>query len=211
MKSKTLPAIIVIVSILLIYALSRSIGPEALEAWVKDAGIFGPFVIIILASLTGIIAPLSGTPVGFAGFILYGPRVVFLMAISTIIDAAINFYIARRWGRPLIARFVGKEDTATIDNFTREHGLTSLFLMRMFLTGMHDFVSYAMGLTNINFSAYLLVTVLGVIPGTFISYAIALQSNDPFVFVILMYLFAGIFTAVYLLYKFVMKLEKKQK
>lgn len=186
-------------------------GPEVLEAWVKQAGIFGPLIIIILGSLTGIIAPLSGTPIGFAGFILYGPRVVFLMAISTIIDSAINFYIARRWGRPLITRFVSKEDTITIDNFTKEHGLTSLFLMRMFLTGMHDFVSYAMGLTNINFTSYLLVTILGIIPGTFISYLIAVRSSDPFVFVILMYIFAGIFTAVYLLYKFVMKLGKTKK
>lgn len=205
MRSKIAPILITLFFILTVYFTTKSVDPIALEKWVESAGVMGPLIIIFLTIITGVIAPISGSPVNFAGFILYGPNVVSLFAISGIISSAINFKIAKRWGRPIVQRIVGAQSLKTVDNFAKEHGLVSLFFMRIFLNGMHDFISYAMGLTSLKFWPYFIVTSIGFVPGTLMWYFVARISGDPFIFLAGTYVFAGAFTGVYLVYKFAVR------
>lgn len=135
MKSKIFALLATIFVILVIYYFSQSIDQSEVRRWVESAGIFGPIVLIFLVVIAAIFAPLSGTPVSFVGFILYGPSVVFLLTIAMLISAAINFIIARKWGRPLVKKFVGEENIVSIDKFTSSYGILGLLLMRAFLAG----------------------------------------------------------------------------
>lgn len=209
MKSKILPLVFTIFIVLIIYYVSQSVDPAQIKSLVQKAGFFGPLVVILLTVIAAIFAPLSATPISFVGFILYGPFVVFLLTIAALISAIINFYISRKWGRPLVKRFVGEENILSIDKFTSEYGVLGLFLMRVFLGGFHDFVSYAMGLTNMRFSLYYLVTILGIIPGALLQYFVAINSNTPVAFLVISYLVATVFVGVYLIFRLVFKLTSQ--
>lgn len=211
MKSKIVTLVLTILVIAIIYYLSQSVDPAEIRKLVENAGIFGPLVIIILTIVAAIFAPLSGTPVSFVGFILYGPSVVFLLTIAALVSAVINFYISRKWGRPLVKKFVGEKNITSIDEFTSSYGVLGLFLIRVFLGGFHDFISYAMGLTNMKFSVYYLTTILGIIPGLLMQYFIALNSKTPIVFLLASYTFATIFIGLYLLFRLVFRLAGQAK
>jgi len=211
MKVKVFSVAFTLALVLLVYLVSQTVSPTELELWVKKAGIFAPVLLIILTIVTGVLAPLSGTPINLAGFILYGANSVFLFAVSGIISAIINFYIAKRWGRPLIKRFIGRENMSAVDKFTQEHGVISLLFMRIFLGGVHDFLSYAMGLTSMKFRPYMAASVSGILIGTLIWYAIALQTKTPLAFLAGTLLFATVFSGVYGLYRFAERVANKRR
>lgn len=205
MKGRAFPIALTVGLLIVVYVISRLIGLQELEVWVKNAGVYGPLILILLTIITGVFAPISGTPVNLAGFILYGPNTVFLFAVSGIISAIINFYIAKRWGRPIVEKFIGKDDIKHIDEFTKEHGIVSLFVMRIFLGSINDFLSYAMGLTAMKFKPYMIASVPGIIVGILIWYIIALNSKTPLAFIVGTLVIGTVFAAVYGLYKVAQK------
>src|SRR3989344_1382278 len=211
MKEKLYSVIPVLVVIALLYLLSRSVDPNVIKEWIERAGILGPFLIILLGVVTTVIAPLSGTPLVFVGFALYGPQIVFLLTISGIISAAVNFHVSRRWGRPLIKRFVGEKNMRTVYKFTVEHGIVSLFFLRVFLGSLNDFISYAMGLTNMKFKTYFVVSLVAAIPGVLIWYTIALNSQTPLIFITFTAIFVGSFSLIFLVGKFAQQFIKQRK
>ncbi len=161
--------VIVALSVFLTVWGSR-IDPRPILAFVERAGIFAPVVYVILLSIPSIIAPISGSPILIAGYILFGQKVIFFSYLATIIPAAIDFYIAKRWGRPLVTRIIGKDDMAKVDTFIKGHGLKSLIFLRVFMGYIHDFISYAYGLTNMKFLPYMVVTAIAPIPWLLIWY-----------------------------------------
>ncbi len=210
MKAKLYSVFPLFVVITILYLLSRQVDPAIIKKWTESAGVLGPIVIILLGTLTAVIAPLSGAPLLFVGFALYGAGVVILLTISGIISAAVNFYISRRWGRPLIKRFIGQKSMATVDKFTIEHGIVGLFILRVLMGSFNDFISYALGLTNMKFKTYFAVSLVAAIPGALIWYIIALNSESPLVFMMLTAVFIGAFSLIFFVGKFAQRVVRNK-
>jgi len=189
-----LPALLLF---LVLYLLSRLIPAEEIERIIIEAGPLAPIVYIFISLLTYIIAPLSGTPVAFVGFHIFGSDVVIFHTISAFISFSINFGIARIWGRGLVEKIAGKESTGKIDNFINKKGYLSLFIIRVFLATYHDFISYAYGLTNIKYFPYIIISTIGLIPGYIIWYWIAQQSSSALTFTIHTFVVCGVFIGIY--------------
>ncbi|MDP3998622.1 MAG: VTT domain-containing protein, partial [bacterium] len=147
---------------------------------------------------TNVIAPLSGTPLIFTGFYAFGSTVVFLMTIADFIASITNFWIAKRWGRSLVKKFVGQENIAKADRFTRSYGLLTLLLLRFFQGGVGDFISYAAGLTSMRFTPYLIISTAGMIPRTVLWYFLALHVKSPVVFTALTLLLIVVLSGIFL-------------
>lgn len=137
---------------------------------VKKAGIFAPLVYVALLSIPSIIAPLSGSPILIAGYILFEEKIIFFSYLATLIPAIINFYIAKKWGRPLVTKIIGKDDMEKVDKFVQGYGLGSLVFLRVFVGYLHDFISYAYGLTKMKFLPFIIVSAIAPIPWLFIWY-----------------------------------------
>jgi len=155
--------ILVIVSLVIYWSGSRVKSKDIINL-VEQAGIWAPLVYIILFALTHIIAPLSGTPVYFAGYVLFKNRIQIYTYLATMLSATVNFWIARKLGRDLVAKLLGKKDMNKIDQFTEDFGVKSLIFLRLFQGHLVDFISYAYGLTSIKFTSYIVITVLAPIP-----------------------------------------------
>jgi uncharacterized membrane protein YdjX (TVP38/TMEM64 family) len=151
----------------------NAIGKETLQKWISDAGIFAPLVYIAIKALTYIFAPLSSGPIQAVAGTLFGSVElgVLYTLIGEVLGGSISFWIARRFGRPVVLRFVGKEGMKQVDDFyqNRMGGWISLAVARILLFGVWDFLSYAAGLSkSVKFSHYLAVSViLGFFPTWF--------------------------------------------
>lgn len=193
---------------LTLYLIGTRIPEETIKRTVEGAGPFGPVVIIFLIWITNVLAPLGATPFLFAGFYLYGQEVVIFAFIAALISAVTNFWIAKLWGKSLVIKLLGSDSLEKIDRLTENYGYQTLFIVRVFLREFHDVVSYVFGLTKMKFIPYLLISFLGMIPGTLIWYYLSSKIHNPLIFTLLSLGIAYTFLSLYLLW---IKITKKEK
>jgi uncharacterized membrane protein YdjX (TVP38/TMEM64 family) len=205
------PLLLTILAFALIYAVGKSYPEENIKLILRNVGVFGPLVFIFLTLITYIIAPLSGSPLLFIGFYLFGQQVVVYSVIAAFISSIINFWISRYWGRSIAEKLTGRVELHKVDKFTQSYGLLTLFLLRVFQSGIHDFVSYAAGLTKMKFSHYFLVSTAGMVPGTLLWYILASKVNNPVVFVILNFSLIFFFSFTFLVGSFFLKKMKRKR
>lgn len=164
-KAILLFLLITLISASLIYIQNR-IGLEKIRGIIIQAGPLAPMVFILLLLLTQILAPIQGTPIFFLGFVIFGKWTILYVYISAAISAATNFWIARKFGREIVVKLVGKEGMTKVDHITTHEGTKALIIMRLFQGIIHDFVSYAVGFTSMKFKTYYIISLLVPIPWT---------------------------------------------
>jgi len=158
-------ALLVIAGLLLLQRITYRFDAEEIKTFVRSFGILGPLVLIALISLTIIISPLASLPFWLASIALYGSwQTCLFVIISNSVGSVVNFLIAQRWGRPVVAKLVGKKGIEKIDQVTEIIGLKMLFIARLFGGASADYVSYAAGLTAMEFRPYFLISVFVSMP-----------------------------------------------
>lgn len=197
--SKKFPIIITIFLFLAIYLIGKLVPEESIRYFINKGGVLSPVIFIILSLLTNIVAPLSGTPIIFAGFYIFGNNVVFLITVASFISFMTNFWIARIWGRPIVGKLAGKEKMHKVDKLTQNYGLLMLFFLRIFQGGIHDFISYASGLTSIQFLPYMIISSIAIVPGTLLWYYFSLQISTPAAFTVLTLILVAVFSSMFIL------------
>lgn len=168
-------ALAFVVFTLLMLAAIEWIGIERIQTFIEKAGPAAPLAYIILKAVTYIFAPLSAGPIQLSSGLLFGlwPGIIYSL-LGEVIGGSVSFMIARKFGRPMVARFVGQNSVARVDQMIGQlGGWRALAYARLFLFSIYDFISYAAGMTTtITFRQYLLVSAtLGFFP-TFVSVAI---------------------------------------
>jgi len=96
-----------------------------------------------------------------------------LSLVGATLGAGAAFLIARRLGRPLLARrLVASPRWRRVDRSVARHGALVVLLLRVLPVLPFNLLNYLLGLTAIRFSAYLAATLVGMVPGAFVySYA----------------------------------------
>lgn len=126
-----------------------------------------------LVSISQIAAPLSGFPIVVGMAKIYGllpaMGVLYLTYLTTF---ALNFWLARRFGRPLVRALLGKARVEKFKAFTAEPDARYVGLSRIFGYYYNDAISYAWGVSNIGFRRYYLSSIAATVPPAAIEYAI---------------------------------------
>jgi len=161
-------AIAIIFILYLIHEETFKINTEQIKEFIRSFGILGPIVLVVLITATIIISPLASLPFWFASLALFGYwPTCFYIVISNSVGSAINFLIAQKWGRPVVAKLVGKKGIEKIDGVTEIIGLKMLFIARLIGGASADYVSYAAGLTAMKFRPYLIISIFVAMPMIF--------------------------------------------
>lgn len=152
----------------LITSLTRNLQ---VDQFTQNLVIFGPLFLTLGIALGGIIVPLTSLPFLLAGLTLYGfwPTFLFFYLGNTVLAPIVDFWIARKWGRPAVVKLAGKKTLIQIDQIANFVGVKALFILRIFGGILFDSISYAIGLTNMDFKTYLILTTVLPIPGMFAS------------------------------------------
>jgi uncharacterized membrane protein YdjX (TVP38/TMEM64 family) len=207
-KAKALRALLpgLIVFVVVIVALTvgiNAIGLERIRAVIDSAGIFAPLVYIAFKVITFVVAPLSSGPIQLFSGVLFGliPGTLYTL-IGEVIGGSINFWLARRFGRPVVERVVGKDGMPRIDRWINQiMDWKTLLYARIFLFSIYDFISYAVGFSRLTFRTFLIITtVAGIIP-TFVSALLGTTLTEESSGLVVVYVLLGIASIVPLVFQ----------
>lgn len=156
--------LLLILGVRVIYEVQPWRDPGKVARFLQSMGPLAPLIYIILLSIAVILPPIPDTVpivvagVGFGGLM----GTVYTMA-GVMIGTTVSFYLARRFGRRLLERFVSEKRVSRLDAYASRMGWGLLFTSR--LVGVNSgLVSYAAGLTNMSLASFLSATLLGTLP-----------------------------------------------
>ena len=139
-----------------------------LRLWITNLGYIGPVTIIALMAIAVIINPIPSAPIALASGAVFGHTwgTIYVVA-GAAIGAAGAFWIARLLGQELLVRLFGKK--IMLGWLGSQIILMALvFVSRLIPFLSFDLVSYGAGLTQIKAWRFLLATLLGLVPASFL-------------------------------------------
>ncbi len=161
-KSFTEILIVVILFIFFSYIIQKNL--ETIKLFISN-GLFSMFLYVFIVIIAIVIAPISAMPLLPIASNLWGWILAAILSIvGWTIGALIAFEIARKYGAPLMKKFVPMKKIERVENhIPRQNIFWSIVFLRMVIPV--DILSYALGLfSKISRNKYLLATVIGVSP-----------------------------------------------
>lgn len=170
LKNLLFPAILLVTIILFAYLL-RSLELEAIAGAIKDRGVAGWLIFIFFISVSVVFSPVNALIIMPIALISYGYWLAATLTfIGNVIGGAINYYIARKFGRPVVEKIIGEKLIEKVDEFTEVAGWKGFLILRILGSNYYDYVSYAAGFTNLKDNLYFAITVPTSLAWTFLLY-----------------------------------------
>jgi uncharacterized membrane protein YdjX (TVP38/TMEM64 family) len=137
-----------------------------LVEWINGLGAIAPLIFILAyVVITVSFLPASVVTLG-AGFVFGVVKGSILVFIGAMLGATAAFLIGRFIARDWIEKKVaGNQFFSALDNAIAQEGLKLIFLIRLSPAFPFNLLNYALGLTKVSLSDYVLGTT-GIIPGT---------------------------------------------
>ncbi len=140
-----------------------------LRNYILSFGVWAPLVSALLMILQALVAPLPSFVLSFANGLAFGTFWGGMLSLaSASLAAAVGFCIARFLGRGPVEALVGRAHLGAADRWFLRWGAYAILAARLVPVVSFDIVSYAAGLTRMGFWRFMLATVIGMAPATFI-------------------------------------------
>ena len=140
---------------------------KVMRDFVAEYGAYAAAVSFFLMVFQSIAAPLPAFIITLANANLFGWwKGAILSWSSAMAGAAICFLIARILGRETAERLASKTGLQSIDKFFQRYGTHSILIARLLPFISFDLVSYAAGLTSMDFWPFFIATGIGQLPAT---------------------------------------------
>lgn len=142
---------------------------KGMKEYLAGFGVWGPIVSMGLMVIQALAAPLPAFVITFANAWIWGW--LFGAVISwtgAMFGAAICYYLARWFGRPLVEKMVGGKTLDLTDKFFGRYGKYAVIIARLIPVVPFDPISYAAGLTNMSLGNFLFATGIGQLPATIV-------------------------------------------
>ena len=147
--------------------------------WINTLGWIG-IVIFILVYIAACIFLIPGSVLTLGAGFIFGVTLTSIAAsIASTLGATAAFIISRYFARErVLKKFEGKPFFHEIDMSVASKGWKMLFLLRLSPVVPFNILNYAMGLTSLKLKEYVLVSWIGMLPGTIMySYIGSLASS----------------------------------
>jgi len=147
---------------------SFDLDRAAVEAWVARAGPWGPLAIVALMTAAVVASPIPSAPVALASGAAFGHYAgTVYVAVGAETGALVAFLIARGLGRGTVERLLG--DKADHGLLGSQNALTlTVFASRLLPFVSFDAMSYAAGVSRLQFWRFALATMAGILPASFV-------------------------------------------
>src|SRR6516225_8174182 len=142
---------------------------DKLSKFLQSLGPYSPAVFVLLQILQVVAAPFPGELTGVAGGYVYGETMGFLLStVGLTMGSWVAFELASILGRPFVERFVSQEVLQKFDFLTTNTGATICFLLFLIPGFPKDYLCYLLGLSRMKLSTFLIVSIIGRTPGTYL-------------------------------------------
>jgi uncharacterized membrane protein YdjX (TVP38/TMEM64 family) len=143
---------------------------EQLTLMVERWGNWAPVITISLHVLQVLTAPIPGTAIDAVNGLLFGPWLGTLYSMTGLmIGSILVMLLTRKFGRPLVERFVDISSVEQIDRLIEKRGSLVIFLIFLFPFLPDDTVCFLAGLTPIPLLELFLLALVGRLPGVFVA------------------------------------------
>ena len=164
---------------------------QAIEALIKASGGWAYVLAYGYTVAVAVIPFPAEFPAMFNGM-LFGPVVGTIITWSAaVLGAQASFELARRFGRPLVARFVRPQTVERADELVLASGALGLLLLRLTPVIAFTAINWTAGLTALDRWTFFWTTALGIIPGAILftvsgSGLAALYGSHPVLAIVLL-------------------------
>lgn len=143
---------------------------EAIRQTIESWGALGPIAFLVMNILQVILAPIPGTAVGVVGGYIFGAWMGFILNLLGIaLGSLIAFWLARKFGKPLVDRFVGPRTANFLERVANRNGIRGLALIFLLPFLPDDALCFMAGLTAIRTRTFVLIVLFGRSPGAFVA------------------------------------------
>ena len=140
-----------------------------LARFLNSLGPYSAAVFMLLQALQVVISPIPGELTGVVGGFVYGVNFGFLFStVGLTLGSWVAFELASIFGRPLVEKFVSKKVLEKFHFLTTNAGIIISFLLFLIPGFPKDYLCYILGLTGMHLGAFLIVSILGRMPGTYL-------------------------------------------
>ena len=141
----------------------------AVRDYILSFGAWAPVISAALMVLQALLAFLPAFIIAFANGLAFGAFWGGMLSLgSAALAAAICFGISHALGRSVAETMLGKKSLGAADRWFARYGAYAVLFARLIPIISFDAVSYAAGLTRMNFFKFLLATTIGMAPATFV-------------------------------------------
>lgn len=138
---------------------------DDLAAYLSGVGSSGQLVYTATIVLEVLIAFIPGYliyPIG--GAVLGVGPAIFLSIIGNFIGASVSFWIGKRWGYPLLQKFVQKRHLDKWEQYAEKNGSMAVFLLKLNPITSFDVINYIAGASPMKFWKFTIFNLLGILP-----------------------------------------------
>ncbi|MBE6051538.1 MAG: TVP38/TMEM64 family protein [Clostridium sp.] len=158
----------------------RHLRVEKIVEYLRSKGPFATIIFLGIYAVKPFIIVMPSNIVAIVGGIIFGPVKGFLLSmLGFFISGTIAFYLSRILGKEFVQKLVGNKFMKLDDNM-KNNGFKILFFLRLPPVLPYDPLSYACGFTNINYWAFIIASVLGVVPETLCYSIMGKNLSNPF-------------------------------
>jgi len=160
------------------------------ERWGKWA----PAITIVLHAAQVVFAPIPGQALDLVNGYLFGPWIGTIYSmVGIVLGSALVMWLSRRFGRPLVERFVNPQTLDRLDGITEQRGELVIFLIFLVPFLPDDALCFLAGLTKIPLPKLVLLAAVGRFPGVLVASWVGATANE---FKPLHWILAGVLTVV---------------
>jgi|SRR3989344_4942749 len=168
-REKIIEVIWFVIVIVLFIISIKMIRSGELQSQIASFGIWAPLIIFFLKSSTLIVAPLGGTPLYIiSGALFGGIKGLVICFAGDIFGSSVCFFLSRRYGAKVLNFFAGPQNVEKVLNTVNIISTTKSFIKaRLGFVSMPELLSYAAGLSCINFWTFSFINALFYLPVDF--------------------------------------------
>jgi len=145
---------------------------------ISSYGASGPLAYILLQVLQVVIAPIPGGAIEFLGGVLFGVKAGFIYSmIGLALGSWVAFSLARIFEKVAVEKFVSEQTLKKFDYLVEHQGAILSFILFLIPGFPKDALCYILGLTPMHLGIFLVISIVGRIPGTLIA---TLQGTKAF-------------------------------
>lgn len=163
-------ALLLLAGLALLRLAGAALRPEDIRDTIRSldsaAGVpVAPLVLIVILAAILVLPVLPALIFQVASGLAFGPAWGLLyVLLADVLGAAIGFGLARRWGLPLLRRWLKAEHLASAERLAARLDWKGIILLRLLPGPAYPLVSFAAGLSPLSLGRYLLASFAGVLP-----------------------------------------------
>jgi uncharacterized membrane protein YdjX (TVP38/TMEM64 family) len=145
---------------------STTISPATLRATLTPFGAWAPLALIVALAGVLVVPIIPATIFQIGAGLAFGPSLgLVYVLVADALGASIGFWLARYWGKSLLARYLSPGTQAQLMNLTERISWRGVILLRLIPGPAYPLVSLAAGYSSLNYTRYILASLIGVFPG----------------------------------------------